>query len=291
MNPKPPLLDDETPTTADYNRLVHFARRNTPFFQAIYLTVDDVLVFRMWSPSVANTARLSLRLMTPDGEVRPRFESFTKQTAGTTPFIAVLNGVEGFLMSATIDTPGVQRGQVYVSLEVQRGTGSGDTTFGDLLISGYPGAAYRIGYPESPPASPLDGRGNFQISTLGTPAAGVDFSQQVAAGEQWILRGLHAQLVTSAAAANRVPHFQVTDGAGNIAVDVSSLVNQAASLTFNYGAFNGGQNQSFDSLVQMPLPFELRCQPGYIIKSLTTAIQAADQWSQIIMTTERFITA
>jgi hypothetical protein len=286
-----PRIDPAPGAPEDYNDLMRFRRFALEPYTAFYVTRDDTLVLRVWSPTVANTTRLSLRYQGANGEVLPRFETFTDSTVGTTPAVHIIPNAEGTLLSASIETPAAQRGQVFVSLEIQRGLGTSDQTFGRVLISGYPGSTFRIGFPDCPPASPLDGRGWVVAVLVANPAAGADWVQTVPAGEQWIIRSVRAQLVTSAAAANRVPQLEVTDGAGHIVTLIPTTANQAASLTVGYNWFPEAQLINFNGQVLLPFPLEVRAQPGFTIQSVTTAIQAADQWSQIVILAERFITA
>lgn len=276
----------------DYNRLVGFARHRVQPFQAIYVTRDDLLTLKIWSPTVATTTQLSLRFMAADGTIVPQFESFAALTAGTAPAAHTLQGAEGWLISASIATPGAPRGQVYTMLEIARGGGSQDVTAGHVLIAGYPGSAGMLGYPQSPVQSPLDGRGWIFTFTIANPAAGADFSVTVPAGEQWILRSMAAVLATSAAAATRTPVLLIMDGSGNVSMAAGQGDAMAASTTWTWSFYPGATDLGVStSPAHAPIPPDLRLPPGYVIKSSTAGLQAGDQWSAIALMIERFVNA
>lgn len=275
----------------DYNSEVHWRRRKVEPFQGFYITRDDILELRIFSPMFSSTVNLTLRYMNAAGEILPRFETFTGQTVSGTPQILTFPNAEGFLISASIETTSSSRGSVFCILRIRRGLGSADVTGGSVLIAGYTVVNAPISYPESTLSSPIDGRGLYTSLLVGNPAAGTDWTQTVFGGEQWIVRAVRAVLVTSAAVANRVPHLQIRDGAANIMVDNPTNTNQAASLTEAYNWFSGTQAYQFDSSQSIPIPGELRLTAGMVIRTVTTAIQAADQWSAIVLTVERFISA
>ena len=122
-----------------------------------------------------------------------------------------------------------------------------------------------------------------RIITLAQPAAGADWSASVPATARWRVNAVQAQFATSAAVANRVPHIVITDGQGHTVYNVPSLTNQVAATTFQYSAGATVVTAFFDSAVVMALPYPLKMLQTWTISSLTTAIQAADQWSNIVL--------
>jgi hypothetical protein len=280
----------------DYDQLVEaitnrpeFKRRSIQPPTVFYVTLDDVLELDFWSVDAAVTVQLSVRMMGRDGQVIPRFETNTKQTTGTTPQQITLKNVEGYLLSASVITPSALRGSVFVSLKIRRGLGSGDSTAGEILLQGYPGSTGGISYPRSPIASPLDGRGLMRSIALANPAAGIEFSQAVPAGVNWILRSVKGVLTASGAAANRVARLKIADGAANVLILSSADLAEVATLAFTYNWFNGAVASLAGPTVQAGIPGDLRLLPTWTIGSVTTAIDAADQWSAVTMCVEEFI--
>jgi len=255
----------------------------------MYVGVNDVLLLRAFAPGAAQTVRVSLRWLNPAGEVIPEFYSVAVTPNGATPTTKVMTGAEGFLLSASIDAVAALRGACYVTLELQRGQGSGDSTFGNTLIAGYASSVSRLTYPEGQIAATTDGRGLIGIVGISNPAAGAEWSQAVPAGQQWILRAARATLTTAIAVANRFPTLLIDDGSGNITVSIGPTAAQLASLVDTYNWFNGGFGRVSNLTTILELPFELRLPPGFIIRTLTAGIAAADQWSAIDLLVESFV--
>ena len=126
---------------------------------------------------------------------------------------------------------GAPRGQCYVTIDLQRGQGTGDQTLGQVLHAAYPGSTGRTGYPQTPTYSPLTDRGTMRVITVGNPAAGADFSQVVPAGAQWIVRAVRSVLTTSAAVATRQASLRITDAVPNALLESAPAQTQAAAHT------------------------------------------------------------
>ncbi|HWY55752.1 MAG TPA: hypothetical protein VNZ03_14890 [Terriglobales bacterium] len=122
-----------------------------------------------------------------------------------------------------------------------------------------------------------------RIITLASPAVGLDWSAPVPATARWRVNAVQAQLATSAVVANRVPHIIITDGQAHTVYNVPSLTNQVAATTFVYSAGATVVTAFFDSAVVMALPYPLKMLQNWTIASLTTGIQAGDQWSNIVL--------
>jgi hypothetical protein len=235
---------------------------------------------------------ISLRYLDPDGNVLPQFQQFTNVPAQSTPRTFNFRGSEGYVLSATISTPGASAGAVYVQLEVGRGVGSQDITEGHLLIGGYPGSFAALGYPQTQPQPPSAGIGITRSVTITTPAAGANWSITVPAGASWTLTSVRATLATSAAVANRVPDLQIKDGSGNIVMDALAGVAQTATLTDTWSWSSGGVTSTvLGASNSVALPWAFRLNPGWVIQQVTTGLQAADQWSGIALSVIESVSA
>jgi|SRR5882672_11819435 len=291
MNSDYNTLEAENAARPDYNKRVYFKRHHVQPPGDEYVTRDDILRLSFWSPTAASTVRLSVRVLTPEGNVDPRFETVNAQTAGTTPGVLTLNNLEGFLLSASVSSPDAPRGQVFVTLEIIRGLGSADVTRGAVLLAGYPDQLRSIGYPESPVQSSLDGRGLMRIVTGAVPAAGAEISDTVPAGRQWILRSARLSLATAAVIAARIVGLTVDDGAGAIPAESTAGVAQAISLTRVYSFAPGFSGLNLTGVYSVPWVFESRLLPGWRIRTRTQAIDPGDQYSAAVYLVEEFITA
>lgn len=279
------------PDQGDYNSLVHYRRRGIEFYPAVYVTQDDVILVKVWSPGVASAVNVSIRMQTPDGSVAPAFYTYNLSTVGATPAQQVIEAFEGFLLSATVETPGAPYGQCYVQLQIVRGRGTGDQTAGQLLCAGYPGAGAAIGFPQTPATSPVAGAGLTAATTVSNPAAGADWTYTVPAGLQQTLISVRAVLTTSATVANRFPVLRITSPTGQILADVSALAAQTAGTTITYVWMAGAPANNVNNVQQMALPSGLRLLGGSTIQTITSGIQAGDQWSAITITYTQFISA
>jgi hypothetical protein len=109
------------------------------------------------------------------------------------------------------------------------------------------------------------------------PAAGADWTATVT--QAGVLQSLRARLVTNATVANRVPLFIINDDSART-VYASAPFTQTAGLTVDYiwGLALPINNTNGVSLVPIP---QIVVMPNWIIKVVTTAIQAGDQWNPI----------
>jgi hypothetical protein len=285
----PPTLPLNWKPEDDYNAFVHFLRNHVQPPARVYVTRDDVLELLAWVPITTTTVNLSLRFMAPNGEVLPRFEQLVAASNGATPRTKVLQNAEGFLLSASVETPGATRGQCFVALRVRRGGGSADITQGEYILQGYPGSVGGLGYPWSPLVSPLDGRGRVRSFAVVNPAAGADWSQVVPAGVQWIIRGVVATLTTAVAVATRQAALEISDATPSVVLVSTPGLTQIASLVDVYSWFNGAITAAAGPQIAGGLPNEFRLPAGWKFGTVTANIAAADQWSSITVAVEEFI--
>lgn len=279
------------PIPDDYNALVHYTRWHVEPYPAVYVTQDDIILAKVWSPGVASAVNISIRMQMPDGRIVASFYTFSISTAGGTPTSQVIDQNEGFILSATVETPGAPYGQCFVQLQLVRGRGTGDQTAGQLLTSGYPGASAAIGFPQTPATVPSAGAGLTAASTVANPAAGADWTYTVPAGVQQTLISVRAVLTTGASALTAPVILRITSPTGQIIADVSALATQGAGVAVTYVWMAGAQSTSSTNFQQMSLPTGLRLLPGSTIQTISGGIVATDQWSAITITYTQFISA
>ena len=129
--------------------------------------------------------------------------------------------------------------------------------------------------------------GFLKTVTVSNPAAGADISTAVPAGKVWRLVSIQGKLVTSATVANRTVRWSIDDGA-NVFYAVDANFTQAASLTETYSAGFGIVSANSNTFAISPFPGVLLLPAGFRINTVTTAIQATDQWSAITLLVEEF---
>ena len=118
------------------------------------------------------------------------------------------------------------------------------------------------------------------------PAANTEIAVTVPAYATWRVMGATATLVTSAAVANRLVTLIVDDGANEL-FRVNAAVTQAASLTYSYSFASAVSDTVVPgNVVKLP---QLIIKSGYRIRTLTTNLQAGDDWSAMRLLVEEWV--
>jgi hypothetical protein len=288
MQPTDHAPESLYPDKGDYNSLEHFRRRRIAPPTSLYVTLDDVIRFQAWAPLATTTVQFSIRMMAPDGQIIPVFYQIPVLANGVTPTLKAITNLEGFIVSMSAELLTGLAGSVWVNVVIERGLGSGDLTQGLNLLQGYPSLTDTLSWPQAPPVKSIDARALANVVAVGNPAAGNDYSIIVPAGVNWLVRSIRMQFVTGAGVANRFVTLRVDDGLGNIFADISGGTVQAASLTFLYTFANGLPVSANNNVFTNGLPTEMRLPGGFRIRTVTTAIQAADQFSGCALELETF---
>lgn len=286
--PNDPLTGQEQ---EDLIGIVQFRRKGVQPASTVYVAQDDTIELRGISPTTSTTINVSLRYMNPKGEIIPEFYTIVVNGTAAAPTLKQIPGSEGFLLSASIEGNPVQRGQCFVSLVLIRGLGSGDNTFGGVILQGYVAPVGSIGFPQTPVQQGVDGRGAMRAVVGTVPAAGGEVLDVVPAGRQWILRAARVSLTTAVAVANREATLTVDDGAGHIMAQSADPTVIAASLTFALSWAAGFVTALGVASHSIPWMYECRLLPGWRITTVTAAIQAADQYTAPVYMIEEFINA
>lgn len=130
---------------------------------------------------------------------------------------------------------------------------------------------------------------NRIVVPVPSPAAGADWSVAVPGGVLWDVLTAKARLVTAVAAGNRVAALEVTDGT-TLLFGIGGVTNQAASLTIDYSWLQeyatNGINPTGGHVPNWLPEFPLHA--GYVLRSATQGIQAADQWSAVVLLVDEF---
>lgn len=119
---------------------------------------------------------------------------------------------------------------------------------------------------------------------VGQPAAGADWTDKVISGANVRIVGITATLTTAVAVATRIPALQLKMRDGSlVAVLNTDTGGQAASLAHTWSWVIGASApQTFGTFHVSPLP-DVVLPDGATVGTVTTAIQAADQWSAIVV--------
>lgn len=256
----------------------------------LYLTGEEQLRISSLGNAAGVTLMVRGRVLRPDFDIAITEQAHTPNSNRTiaTTTIALSEGWPlGFEVKASAGTPPF--GAVWCLLELVRGQGAAAVAV-ESLGYGFVTANQPLQWPNGLNYLATDGPGQMRVIQGTTPGAGAEISETVPAGARWEVIAFSGQLVTSAAVANRVPVLTIDDGA-NIFFRGDSNFSQAASLTGKYHWAQGmmASMAAHIGALQAGLPGDLTLGPGCRIKTATTAIDVADQWSAVnYLVRERF---
>lgn len=277
----PPAASGPQPSQIQYRGpLISFQAQNVPPSQYIYLQDNDAIVIRYVTNHAAFGMTMQYRYLTPQGEVKEGTHNFVTNINGNSFESFQLGECWLISFALTGNNPQPAGSWQYAQVFVSRGFNPvASFQCHGMLWEGYLNAQTFQGWPGSPSQRETDGAGTLR-SVLGTlPGAGADISEVVPSNRRWTLLAFTAVLTTSATVANRIVDGVLDDGT-NTYHQSAGLINQTASTVLRYcfapyllGAGNlfGGQ--------PLGMPQFMQLKSGYHIKTLTSALQAGDQWS------------
>lgn len=246
---------------------------------AVYVTRDDVLLVQTRARAAVRLT-IVCRLQLPDTGAIVPFSFALTTVADRSQQATPYDLTDGFLLSLAVfstDAAMVQQG-VFVEVDLVRGTRD-QTTRALPMLKGYLDTYDCLRWPYGQEEGCRSDVGGHVTYLGSAPAAGADTLVTVPAGAQWRLLSWRAQLVTSIAAATRQVHLVIDDGA-NILLDLAANATQITTLTRNYNAaLLSWQPTAVDLEIYIPFPFDFDLLAGYRLRTITTSIQAADQWT------------
>lgn len=263
-------LDPKTPELPGH-------RIDTP--SAFYCTGEEFLRVSSFGSVAAVELAIRSRFLRRDGTLAPtadRHVPTSNRTVATTDHPLSEGWLLGCALFASSGAPRI--GQVFVVVDLMRGSGSGATLI-QTLAQGYITDTQRLSWPSSPIRSSIDGPGVLRSITGTDPAANVEISETVPTNARWRVHAIRFTLVTDANAANREVSLTLDDGT-LVYCRVPSRATQAASLTFAYSAFFDSAleavAQDTERTIRLP---RLDMQGGHRFATVTTNRQVTDNYS------------
>lgn len=248
--------------------------------RGVYVANDDNIRLTVFNALAGVTVTLAGRFQHTDGRVEP-FEHRIVPTADRVASIITRRLAHGWIVDlhVYVNAGAPLTGQTFAIVSLVRGQGGGIVELA-TLAAGYVTAAQRLALPGSVIGNTLEGGGALRSITGTTPAAGAEILETVPAGARWELLTLRAILVTAVAAANRFPRFTFDDGAAVFFATPAGPA-QVASLTYGYNVASGLPTAAYDAVasISVTIPRTLLLGAGARIRSVTAALQGADQWS------------
>lgn len=300
QNPNTTLLQaakgtpsDATPAPlAGPSSSVKFSETGVQPPSRVYVQRDDQFAISCMSSQAGETVIVRYRILLPNGAMSTNEQRIVLPTAYVAnSFTNYFAAAEGWLLSvAATCLLANKRGQTFVRVGLGRNAPA-FTNIIETLFADYVGSFQFIGWPEGRVSDPTESTGAFRRIAVGNPAAGLDWSLIQPQNVRWVLRGVTAVLTTAVAVANRNARLRIQADVTAINRLLPSPADQAASLAITYGTaagFQAGSAAAAANTWGMDVPVMLDNGAGQI-GSLTANIQAADQWSNIIVTLEEWL--
>jgi hypothetical protein len=247
-------------------------------WDGVYVREDDMLQVELFTLATP-TLNLQYRILRPDGTVLVSQDAIAATASRTQSFVS-RQLAEGILLSVALFpvVAVVPSLYAYASIGLRR-QNLGTASLHQVLAAGYLTQACPLSWPGHTLQRPTDGGGALRSITGSVPAAGADISEAVPANTRWQLLSLRASLTTAVAVASRQPKITLDDGALRF-YDTGDGPAQAASLTWAY-TFAPTGSLPTNSLTDVQIHYDNAqiLGPGFRIRTLTAAIQAADQWT------------
>lgn len=285
--PKP--LQDGEFVNASFSDVVSWLFKEIEPPSPVYITRDDQIAVSVFTSSAGESVTVNGRLLTIDNIIMP-FKAVITPTSVGVASSKVITGVEGFLLSISV-TPSqaTQRGVTFIRAWINRGLFTSDNIY-QLLISNYGTISQPATWPNGSIGYPREGAGELTSETITNPAAGAEFTWPNITSNDRNVFCINAQLVTSVVVANRNVQVLIKDASSRVVYQASASVSIPASTTASV-TFTTGQivTQVVTTNVIIPLPQPCMLPSGFRISTLTANIQAADQWSGIVGSEERWV--
>lgn len=256
---------------------------------AVYVAPGDAAELQARSPSVSTPVTLTLRILTPHGEVKELVYSVTIATSGTAVQTTDFSPQEGFVLSAHLQAINASRGQCFVKLFLRKNPGASDVTLGALLFQGYVSSDDHLSYPQSPTQSSLDGRGWTHTVKVANPPAATAGYFVVPVGVRWLFKSILWQFVTDATVGNRQPVLNFSDASLNLIAQIVAPWQVPASQSVIFAAAPGFQFGSTIAQHLWPMPADIVMGAGYQAQVNASFIGAGDSVSLMTAQVEEWV--
>jgi len=268
---------------------VSFATRDVQPPSECYISRDDRLRIHAWNVMAGGSFWVHARILRPDGQI----------TQNTWQCVPTSDGVsnawwedlmEGFLLALNVVPVALKAGGCYVRVMLVRGVAPPTVPVAETLVCGYLASGSILSWPYPRYVGPCEGPGRLRVIVGTDPAAGLEILEAVPTAVRWRVLSIHAQLTTSAAAADRYPTLWMADGA-NLIVWTAPVVGQPASTIYEYSWTRELETHSlalYAQIAQVGLP-ELWLTAGQRIGTNTPGLQAGDNWGAPVLYVEEWV--
>jgi hypothetical protein len=253
-----------------------------------YVTGNQFLSVTMWNADPGITVTVNALLLLQDGAVSNNTWQFLPTSTRSKNIFAVPL-TECFLISlAVLGAASGFHNRTFVSVRLQLGALNA-SAIEQVLVEGYIGQTKFMSWPPGQHEDAAAGPGAIVSVTGTTPAAGAEISETVPTDAVWRLKTFIFKLTASATVASRVTHFVIDDGV-NVLINITapSGVTASNNATYFVGDDTVAANVS-DGFGVVQFPNNIRLMPGWRIRTLTTALQAGDQYTAPQYSVEEYL--
>jgi hypothetical protein len=243
----------------------------------IYVDVNDDIAVSCASSQVNERITVSYRLLRFDGElVLGQFQVAPASDRSVTTYLEGL--AEGFLLSVSCRAAvATTRGQTFLRVFLTNPVlGNGQPSY--VLFSDYVTTQMSPAHPNGRVLAPSEGPGNIVQVFSPNPAAGADWVLIVPTNARWRIISANAGLTVANAGAARKIGVSVSFGGvsvwkawGNQTAAINSLVAFSIAPVTPGGTLDA-------TIIDAPIPPDVRLLAASQVQSQTVIINAADQW-------------
>mgnify|MGYP005851461327 CR=1 FL=1 len=259
---------------------VSFQTTEIPPPAPFYVSREDIAFIRLFNSSPDIVVGLRLRILLPNGEIKPNHYSF-RPTSNRLANDFSIKLPESYLVGASfiVEKGTVRRGQLYCILGFQRGLAAFANLF-QVLISAPLTSGGALTWPGSIPVASTEGGGHLRTVVGTDPPPGNQISETVPTNARWRVLAIRFVLATSAVTATRRVQLSFNVG-GNIIYSLNSGDTQAASTTITYNWIAGQPIDIPTALGQIidPIPPFIFLKGGDMITTFTLNMQSGDNFS------------
>lgn len=251
--------------------------------EPLYISRDDRLFVQasQWT-SGTREVTIRARLLLPTGKIQ--WLAWIMQLPATGRFIETFELAEGVLLglNVSINGGGLDPGRCFVHVSLCRGT-AGQEQVHQTLLQGYPTGSIPLGWPQGPQNQPGTVPGALTTFVSSNPAAGSELSVTVPTDEMWRVQSLVFTFAAIGGVPNRTVNLILDDGV-EIFYRQASPFAQGPGVTTIHCAISGGERLTVaDTTAHFGLPANLWLLAGMRIRTLTTNLQAADDFSAMVI--------
>lgn len=258
---------------------------------SVYMTAADTVKFVVYNsnPNMASIT-LTLRVVTPDGQILTEALTIANLTADRTANIATMGQLEGFLVSAVVSgvTAPTARGQCYATAGLIRGAAATQLS-SFLLFADYVTTALQPQWPTDRAKSAVEGQGFITTYTAPNVGFGAEITIQQPPNTRWRVMSILATLSTGATVQNRIPQVWIQP-TGGVVFAVVSPQTQTANQIVKYIVAPGNILAPVPALaVPMPLPIDLYVSNQSFIETNQSNLAVTDKWTTMVLQVEEWI--